>query len=140
MASRDLISPTHRAIRQYYESVEALQRQRVFNEMSTRSPFQFLLGDVAKLKGWTLIAELSGKSGGSLVRDESTLASFEGFDKMPVHGSAGAAAVSRIRSAGLGMDGRRRRTPGKTAQLLSPQTSEKDTGRDDERRTLLERQ
>jgi len=49
MASRDLISPTHRAVRRYYESVEALQRQPVFNEMSTRSPFQFLPGDVAKL-------------------------------------------------------------------------------------------
>src|SRR5205823_13494197 len=70
MASRDLISPTHRAIRQYYENAEALQRQRVFSEMSTRSAFQFLLGDVAKLKGWTLIAELSEKSGGSLIRPD----------------------------------------------------------------------
>jgi hypothetical protein len=39
MASRDLISPTHRAIRRYYENVEALERQGVFNEMSTRSAF-----------------------------------------------------------------------------------------------------
>src|SRR5205823_13666470 len=73
MASRDLISPTHRAIRQYYENAEALQRQRVFSEMSTRSAFQFLLGDVAKLKGWTLIAELSGKFGGSLIRPDGTV-------------------------------------------------------------------
>ena len=41
--------------------------------MSTRSPFQFLLGDVAKLKGWTLIPELSGKSGGSLIRPDGTV-------------------------------------------------------------------
>jgi predicted helicase len=73
MAPRDLISPTHRSIRRYYESVEALQRQRVFNEMSTRSAFEYLLGDVARLKGWTLVAELSGKSGGSLIRPDGTV-------------------------------------------------------------------
>src|SRR2546426_8400996 len=73
MASRNLISPTHRAIRRYYENAEALQRQGVFNEMSTRSAFEYLLGDVAKLKGWTLIPELSEKSGGSLIRPDGTV-------------------------------------------------------------------
>ena len=73
MTARGLIAPTHRAIRKYYESVAALRHQRVFNEMNVRSAFESLLADTARLKGWTLIPELSGKSGGSLVRPDGTL-------------------------------------------------------------------
>ncbi|MBI4167254.1 MAG: N-6 DNA methylase, partial [Acidobacteria bacterium] len=73
MTARGLISPNHRAIRKYYESVTALRDQHVFNEMNVRSAFESLLADTARLKGWTLIPELSGKSGGSLVRPDGTV-------------------------------------------------------------------
>ena len=33
--------------------------------MSVRSPFESLLQETARLKDWTFIAELSGKSGGA---------------------------------------------------------------------------
>jgi predicted helicase len=73
MAAHGLITPTHRAIRRYYESAAALRDQGVLNEMNVRSAFEFLLADTAKLKGWTFIPELSGKSGGALVRPDGTL-------------------------------------------------------------------
>ena len=55
------------------EQVAALRDQRVLNEMSVHSPFEFLLADAAKLKGWTFIAELSGKSGGAIIRPDGAL-------------------------------------------------------------------
>jgi len=73
MTPHGLVAPTHRAIRKYYEQVAALRDQRVLNEMSVRSAFEFLLADTAKLKGWTFIAELSGKSGGAIIRPDGTL-------------------------------------------------------------------
>src|SRR2546427_12429993 len=73
MTGHGLIAPTHRAIRTYYENVAALRRQRVFNEMNVRSAFESLLADIAKLQGWTLIPELSGKSGGALIRPDGTV-------------------------------------------------------------------
>jgi hypothetical protein len=73
MTARGLVAPSHRAIRRYYEQVAALRDQHVFNEMNVRSAFGFLLADTAKLKGWTLIPELSGKSGGALIRPDGTL-------------------------------------------------------------------
>ncbi len=73
MTAHGLVTPTHRAIRKYYEQVAALRDQRVLNEMSVRSAFEFLLADTAKLKGWTFIPELSGKSGGALIRPDGTL-------------------------------------------------------------------
>ena len=73
MAGHDLITPTHRSIRRYYENVAALRDQGVLNEMSVRSPFESLLQETARLKDWTFIAELSGKSGGALIRPDGTL-------------------------------------------------------------------
>ena len=73
MRTRDPITPSSRAIRKYYETVQAFERQHVFNEMNVRSAFESLLADTVKLKGWTLIPELSGKSGGSLVRPDGTV-------------------------------------------------------------------
>ncbi|MFB3921582.1 MAG: type ISP restriction/modification enzyme [Terriglobia bacterium] len=73
MTARGPISPSHRAIRRYYENVAALRDQHVFDEMNVRSAFEMLLADAAKLKGWTLIPELSEKSGGSLVRPDGTI-------------------------------------------------------------------
>ncbi len=68
-----LIAPTHRSIRKYYENVAALRAQGVLNEMSVRSPFESLLQETARLKDWTFIAELSGKSGGAIIRPDGTL-------------------------------------------------------------------
>jgi len=73
MAGHNLITPTHRSIRRYYENVAALRAQGVLNEMSVRSPFESLLQETARLKDWTFIAELSAKSGGALIRPDGTL-------------------------------------------------------------------
>ena len=73
MAGHNLITPAHRSIRRYYENVAALRDQGVLNEMSLRSPFESLLQETARLKGWTFIAELSGKSGGAIIRPDGTL-------------------------------------------------------------------
>ena len=73
MIGHNLITPTHRSIRKYYEHVSALQAQGVLNEMNVRSPFESLLQETARLKDWTFIAELSGKSGGALIRPDGTL-------------------------------------------------------------------
>jgi len=73
MRTRDPITPSSRAIRKYYENVQAFERQHVFNEMNVRSAFESLLADTVKLRGWTLIPELSGKSGDSLVRPDDTV-------------------------------------------------------------------
>jgi len=45
----------------------------VLNEMSVRSPFESLLQETARLKDWTFIAELSGKSGGAVIHPDGTL-------------------------------------------------------------------
>ncbi len=73
MTGHTLITPTNRSIRKYYEHVCALRDQGVLNEMSVRSPFESLLQETARLKDWTFIAELSGKSGGSIIRPDGTL-------------------------------------------------------------------
>ncbi len=73
MTTRGLVSPTHRSVRRYYETLQALKNQSVDNEMSVRSAFEFLLAETAKLRGWTLVPELSEKSGGSLMRPDGTL-------------------------------------------------------------------
>jgi predicted helicase len=73
MTGHNLIAPTHRSIRKYYEHAAALRDQGVLNEMSVRSPFESLLQETARLKDWTFIAELSGKSGGALIRPDGTL-------------------------------------------------------------------
>jgi len=73
MNTHGLIAPTHSSIRKYYESVAALRAQGVLNEMSVRSPFESLLQETALPKDWTFIAELSGKSGGAIIRPDGTL-------------------------------------------------------------------
>jgi predicted helicase len=73
MTGHHLITPAHRSIRKYYENVEALRAQGVLNEMNVRSPFESLPQETARLKDWTFIAELSGKSGGAIIRPDGTL-------------------------------------------------------------------
>jgi len=41
--------------------------------MNVRSAFEFLLADAASRRGWTFIAELSGKSGGARIVPDGTL-------------------------------------------------------------------
>ena len=50
MTGHNLITPTHRSIRRYYENTAALRDQGVLNEMSVRSPFESLLQETARLK------------------------------------------------------------------------------------------
>jgi hypothetical protein len=73
MTGHHLITPSHRSIKKYYEQTAALRDQRVFNEMSVRSPFATLLQETGRVKDWTFIAELSGKSGGAVIRPDGTL-------------------------------------------------------------------
>jgi hypothetical protein len=73
MVVRGPITPANRSVRKYYEQVAALRDQHVLSEMNVRSAFEFLLADTAKLKGWTFIPELSGRSGGALIRPDGTL-------------------------------------------------------------------
>jgi hypothetical protein len=67
------ISPSHRLIREYYRSRQEMDAQGVEHELALRHSFQDLLGDSARLHGWTLIAELGAKAGGHTVRPDATL-------------------------------------------------------------------
>jgi predicted helicase len=80
MTSRPLIQPTHRAIRAYYESRQAHQAQRVFNELNVRSSFERLLHDTGRLHGWTLVAELPSKSHDSRIIPDGT---FRDLNSLP---------------------------------------------------------
>ncbi|MGO8736625.1 MAG: hypothetical protein ACLQVM_27975 [Terriglobia bacterium] len=51
MTTRGLVSPTHRSVRRYYETLEALKSQSVDNEMSVRPAFELLLTETAKMSG-----------------------------------------------------------------------------------------
>src|SRR6266850_1075853 len=73
MAGNPLISPSHRAIRRYYEQIQSLRDQNVDNEMNVRAPFEFLLAETGRQRGWTLVPELSEKAAGGLVRPDGTL-------------------------------------------------------------------
>jgi len=73
MTPRGPTSPTHKAIRKYYDDRRALETQGVLNEMSVRSPFQSLLTDAARTNGWTLITELSAKTATGRVQPDGTL-------------------------------------------------------------------
>ena len=85
MTPRSLISATHRTIGKYYESLRALQDQNVSNEMNVRSPFETLLRDTGKLKGWTLIAELSEKTVGGRVQPDGTLRDANSLPRGSLH-------------------------------------------------------
>jgi hypothetical protein len=50
MTTRGLVSPTHRSVRRYYKTLEALKNQGVDNEIVVRSAFEFLLAETAKLR------------------------------------------------------------------------------------------
>jgi hypothetical protein len=53
--------------------LDDLRGQNVSTEGNVRRAFEGLLADTARHKGWTLVSELSEKSGGSLVRPDGTV-------------------------------------------------------------------
>ncbi len=56
MASLDL-KPNHKAVKDYYKSLEAFHKLGVTHEMAVRSSFQRLLEHCCKKPGWTLVGE-----------------------------------------------------------------------------------
>ncbi len=76
MPRTTLIKPTHKAITEYYASLQSIAAQNVSHEMAVRRAFRELLVTTAKLHDWTLIEELSAKSstaGAGTVRPDATL-------------------------------------------------------------------
>ena len=53
------IKPTDKAIRAYYEALQAYQRQDVAHETATSTAFQTLLDQIGRRFGWILIPQLS---------------------------------------------------------------------------------
>jgi hypothetical protein len=72
MTGNPRISLTHRAIKRYYEQIQALRDQNVDNEMNIRAPFEFLLAETGRQRGWTLVPELSEKAVSGLLRPDGT--------------------------------------------------------------------
>jgi hypothetical protein len=72
MAGHNLIVPSHRSIRKYYEQTAALRDQRVFNEISARPPFVSLRQETA-----TLMVALLNRSFSHTEPD------IEGYVKLP---------------------------------------------------------
>ncbi len=66
------IKPNHKAIKAYYEALQAYQRQEVEHETALRTAFQSLLEQLGRQFGWTLIPELSDKAAGKSIRPDGT--------------------------------------------------------------------
>jgi hypothetical protein len=74
MTARQIIKPTHRAVKAYYEKLESLSpHPGADHEMAVRSAFQALLDQTARAHGWTLIPESGVKVEGKTVRPDGTL-------------------------------------------------------------------
>jgi predicted helicase len=67
------ISPAHPLIREYQRSLEALRGEGVENELSLRRPFENLLADSARLRGWRFVAECGAQAGGHRIRPDGTV-------------------------------------------------------------------
>lgn len=72
MPAPNPIKPTHKAIKTYYEALQAYARQEVDHESAVRSAFQNLLEETGRHFGWTLIPELSGTAEGHTIRPDGT--------------------------------------------------------------------
>jgi predicted helicase len=66
------IKPNHKAIKAYYDALQAYERQEVQHETALRSAFQNLLEQLGRQFGWTLIPELSDKAAGKSIRPDGT--------------------------------------------------------------------
>jgi predicted helicase len=67
------ISPASPLIREYHRSLAALRSQGVENELSLRLPFETLLAESARLRGWHFQAEAGAKAGGHRIRPDGTV-------------------------------------------------------------------
>jgi predicted helicase len=71
--STTTIKASHKAIQAYYDQLHAYDAQGVGHESALRSAFQNLLAETARVRGWTLVPELSLKVRGKTVRPDGTL-------------------------------------------------------------------
>ena len=72
MSTAKKITPTDKAIKAYYEALQAYQRQDVEHETATSTAFQTLLEQVGRRFGWTLIPQLTDTAGGRSIRPDGT--------------------------------------------------------------------
>jgi predicted helicase len=72
MAAGKTIKPADKAIKTYYEALQAYQRQDVEHETALRSAFQNLLEQTGRRFAWTLIPELSDTAAGKAIRPDGT--------------------------------------------------------------------
>ncbi len=59
----ELIKPTHKPIKTYYETLAALGKQKIKHEQGLRGAFQALLTGLGRKRHWTLVPELSHRPG-----------------------------------------------------------------------------
>ncbi len=72
----ELIKPTHKPIKTYYETLAALGKQKIKHEQGLRGAFQALLTDLGRKRHWTFVPEQTHRPGapdGPLVRPDGTL-------------------------------------------------------------------
>jgi hypothetical protein len=65
-----LIKPTHKAIKQYYQSLQEYSAQKVTHEGAVETAFQRLLDACARTRGWHLVPKLPIR----LAKSKSTIA------------------------------------------------------------------
>jgi hypothetical protein len=67
------IKPTHKAIQQYYQSLQTYTDLHVKHEGALETAFSQLLATTARLHGWTLIPKQSKKVGKNNIIPDGTL-------------------------------------------------------------------
>jgi predicted helicase len=80
----ELVRPTHKAIKDYYDALRRYARQEVSYESALRPAFLNLLTETAKAHGWDVIAELpyrSAKLKGKRVHPDATVRDGWRFDR-----------------------------------------------------------
>jgi hypothetical protein len=69
-------NPYVKAIAAYYAALKDFEFQHVIHESATRSAFQTLLAEAARINKWTLVPELGDKFKGKTIRPDCTLKDF----------------------------------------------------------------
>ncbi len=72
MSTAKKIKPTDKAIKAYYEALQAYQRQDVAHETATSTAFQTLLDQIGRRFGWTLIPQLTDTAAERSIRPDGT--------------------------------------------------------------------
>src|SRR6266852_7866875 len=67
------LAPSDPIVKNYLKDLEHLKSQLVTHELGLKGPFHNLLDKAAKMRGWTLVAELSTYSGGKRVVPDGTV-------------------------------------------------------------------